>query len=43
MMGCCEHGNEHFIKCGEILECLRNYQLFEKDCDVWQRCNSVAA
>jgi hypothetical protein len=43
MMGCCEHGNEHSVKCGEVLDCLRNYQHFKKDCDVWQRCGAVAA
>jgi len=42
-MGCCEHGNEHSVKCGEVLDCLRNYQHFKKDCDVWQSCGAVAA
>jgi hypothetical protein len=30
---CCEHGNEPsgVIKCGEFLNKLRNYQLFEAD------------
>jgi hypothetical protein len=32
----CEHGHKlsGFIKCGEFLHNLRNYQLFKKDCVV---------
>jgi hypothetical protein len=35
--GCCEHGNESSgsIKCAEILDWLRTYELFKNDSTAW--------
>jgi hypothetical protein len=41
MIDCCGHGNEHSIKCAELLDYLRNYQVLQKDCGAV--CTAVAA